>query len=330
MERVRRRGRAGSSVRRSLVDHNSHSAVQMIRLPFAFVAVASVAASTSPRTVAAQRSGDDSVIVSSAWLAKHLSDPKLVLLYVGHDTADARAEHIPGARFVDYTDIAAQRDGLSTELPSVDKLKDLFEAVGVSTDSRVVIYGHMAPMASRAFFTLDYLGSVRPSILDGGIAKWKREGRPVTTEVTKVAKGSYSPRPHPELVVDAAWIQPRLGKAGTALIDTRTDGEYLGAGERHGMPSEGHLLGGQQLQWEQLFKNPDEGEFLDRPALAKLYAARVHPGDTVVTYCYVGYRASMTYLAARALGYPTKLYDGSYQDWARRNLPLVKGTSPEN
>jgi thiosulfate/3-mercaptopyruvate sulfurtransferase len=284
---------------------------------------------TLPCAVNAQRAGDDSVIVSTSWLARHLSDPKLVVLYVGHDTTDTKAEHIPGSRFVSYTDFTEQRDGLGTELPSIDKLKSLFESVGVSTGSRVVIYGHMAPMASRAFFTLDYLGNVHASVLDGGIAKWKREGRPVTTNVAKVAKGSYAPKPRQDLVVDAAWIQPRLGKPGIALIDTRTDGEYVGDGERHGMPSKGHLLGGQQLQWEQLFKNPDEGEFLDRSALAKLYAARVAAGDTVVTYCWVGYRASMTYLAARALGYPTKLYDGSYQDWSRRNLPVVKGTSPK-
>ena len=301
----------------------------MIRLRLLSIGIVALGFATSPRAVAAQRS-DDSVIVSTAWLSRHLSDPKLVLLYIGHDTGDAKAEHIPGARFVDYMDISVQRDGLGTELPPVDKLKDVFEAAGISSGSRVVIYGHMAPMASRAFFTLDYLGDVHPSVLDGGLAKWKREGRPVTTEVTKIAKGSYAPKPRPEVVVDAAWIQPRLGKPGTAFIDTRTDGEYLGEGERHGMPSNGHLLGGQQLQWEQLFKNPDEGEFLDRSALAKLYAARVQPGDTVVTYCWVGYRASMTYLAARALGYPTKLYDGSYQDWSRRNLPVVKGTSPKD
>jgi thiosulfate/3-mercaptopyruvate sulfurtransferase len=300
----------------------------MIGLRLMSVAVAGGLVAIPSRAVVAQRKDPDSVIVSTEWLSRHLSDPKLVLLYIGHDTADAKAEHIPGARFVDYMDITTQRDGLGTELPAVDKLKDVFERVGISSGSRVVIYGHMAPMASRAFFTLDYLGNVRPSVLDGGIAKWKREGRPTSSEVTKVAKGSYSPNPRPEIVADAAWIQPRLGKPGTALIDTRTDGEYVGEGERHGMPSNGHLLGGQQLQWEQLFKNPDEGEFLDRSAIVKLYAARVHPGDTVVTYCWVGYRASMTYLAARALGYPTKLYDGSYQDWSRRNLPVIKGTAP--
>jgi|SoiMethySBSTD1v2_1073268.scaffolds.fasta_scaffold263791_3 thiosulfate/3-mercaptopyruvate sulfurtransferase len=301
----------------------------MIRLRMMLIGLAAVFA-TSSRSADAQKPDDDSVIVSTAWLAKHLSDPTLVVLYVGHDTADAKGDHIAGSRFVSYMDITAQRDGLGTELPPVDRLKELFESVGISSGSRVVIYGHMAPMASRAFFTLDYLGNVHASVLDGGLAKWKREGRPVAAVAAKVAKGAYIPKPRPELVVDAAWIQPRLGKPGTALIDTRTDGEYVGDGERHGMPSNGHLLGGRQLEWEQLFKNPDEGEFLDRAALAKLYTARVQPGDTVVTYCYVGYRASMTYLAARALGYPTKLYDGSYQDWSRRNLPLVKGTSPKD
>ena len=291
-----------------------------------FGAAAAILA-TSPCPAAAQKADDDSVIVSTAWLARHLSDPKLVVLYVGHDTADAKGDHIPGSRFVSYMDITAQRDGLGTELPPVDKLKDLFEAAGVSSGSHVVVYGHMAPMASRAFFTLDYLGNVRASVLDGGLAKWKREGRATGPVVAKVSRGSYSPKPRPEVVVDAAWIQPRLGKPGLALIDTRTDGEYVGDGERHGMPSNGHLIGGLQLEWEKLFKNSDEGEFLDRAALAKLYSARVTAGDTVVTYCWVGYRASMTYLAARALGYPTRLYDGSYQDWSRRNLPVVKGTS---
>ena len=61
---------------------------------------------------------------------------------------------------------------------------------------------------------------------------------------------------------------------------------------------------------------------------SKTDADRSSPGDTIVTYCLVGYRASMTYFAARALGLPVKIYDGSYQDWARRGLPVVKGTTP--
>ena len=97
----------------------------MIRLRMMLIGAAVVFA-TSPCQVAAQKADDDSVLVSTAWLAKHLSDPKLVVLYVGHDTADAKGDHIPGSRFVSYMDITAQRDGLGTELPPVDKLKELF------------------------------------------------------------------------------------------------------------------------------------------------------------------------------------------------------------
>src|SRR6185369_5731070 len=75
-----------------------------------FGAVAAVLAAT-PRTAAAQKTDDDSVIVSTAWLARHLSDPKLVVLYVGHDTADAKGDKIPGSRLVSYMDITTQHDG---------------------------------------------------------------------------------------------------------------------------------------------------------------------------------------------------------------------------
>ena len=156
----------------------SNTAFQMTRLPMVLIGAATAVFATSPRPAAAQRAEDDSVIVSTAWLARHLSDPKLVLLYVGHDTADAKAEHIPGSRFVSYMDITAQRDGLGTELPPVDQLKALFESVGVSSGSRVVIYGHQAPMASRAFFTLDYLGNVHASVLDGGTCQVEARGTP--------------------------------------------------------------------------------------------------------------------------------------------------------
>ncbi len=94
------------------------------------------------------------------------------------------------------------------------------------------------------------------------------------------------------------------------------------------MPSEGHLAGARQLQWQELFREPDNLLFKEPAELEQLYKARVQPGDTVVTYCYVGYRASMTYLGARALGYPAKLYDGSYEDWSRRKLPLKAGGEP--
>jgi thiosulfate/3-mercaptopyruvate sulfurtransferase len=185
----------------------------------------------------------------------------------------------------------------------------------------------MAPMASRAFLTLDYLGLPKISLLNGGLAKWRAEGRPVTSEQTPITPGHLTVKPR-VVTVDANWVNTHTGHRGYAFIDTRTTPEYLGTGERSGLRSEGHIAGARQLEWQQLFANADSAVFLDPGAIAKLYADRSAPGDTLVTYCLVGYRASMTYFGARLSGLPVRIYDGSYQDWARRKLPVNKGESP--
>jgi thiosulfate/3-mercaptopyruvate sulfurtransferase len=271
-----------------------------------------------------------SMIVSTDWLARHLDDRSTVVLQVVHDSADFRAGHIPGARAIQYSSFTTTRDSVGTELPSVERLQQVFEGLGVSDDSHVVIYVAgmgMAPMASRAFLTLDYLGHARVSLLDGGLAKWRAEGRPVSTDDARIVAGRLTPRPR-TITVDANWVSARTGKRGYAFIDTRTTPEYLGSGSRGGMPSEGHIAGARQLQWEELFRNADSTVFLEPAAIRQLFADRMAPGDTLVTYCLVGYRASMTYFGARVAGLPVRLYDGSYQDWAKRKLPVTKGSAP--
>jgi thiosulfate/3-mercaptopyruvate sulfurtransferase len=273
------------------------------------------------------RAPGDSIIVSTEWLAAHLSDASLVVLDVDHDASMYRDNHIPGTRFLDYMTVIASRDGLSTELPTAADLRDRFERLGVSNASHVVLYGPPL-MVSRAFLALEYLGSNNVSVLNGGLTKWRAEGRAVTRDEPRVVAGKFEPHIRPEIIADADWVRSRIGKHGVAFIDTRTDGEYLGSGDRHGMPSSGHVQGAHQLQWQELFREPSDLLFRDRDELTRLYGSRAQAGDTVVTYCFVGYRASMTYLVARYLGYQAKLYDGSYEDWARRNLPTVPGAAP--
>ena len=271
---------------------------------------------------------NDSMVVSTAWLAAHLTDPKVVLIEVTMDAKPTAEGHIPGARQLPYQDFTTKRDGLSTEIPGVDSLKAKLESLGVADDSRVVVYALHAPMATRLLMTLDYLGHQKFSYLDGGLAKWKAENRAITQETTVVARRTFTPRLHPEIVVSADWITGHLGKPGLSLIDTRTDGEYNGTGNRSGMPSAGHLDGARQLEWESLFRSDNPLLLKDRTELSKLFADRVQSGDTVVTYCWVGYRASATYFAARLLGYDAKFYDGSYQDWQMRKLPTKMGSAP--
>ncbi|MEO6211561.1 MAG: rhodanese-like domain-containing protein [Gemmatimonadaceae bacterium] len=301
------------------------------------ILIATVMTAGGLTSTSAQQS-PDSLIVSTAWLAAHLSDPRVVVLQVDMDMnmggeIPYAAGHIPGARKLSYTEIEVANGGLDSEMPPVGKLRETFEGLGVSDSSRVVVvYSSEAPVAARVVMVLDYLGHDRVSFLDGGLPKWRAEKRELSAKVPTFTRGSMHPQVRANVIVDAPWIEARIGKPGLALIDTRTDGEYLGTAGRHGMPSEGHLAGARQLQWEQLFQGDSGSQsgapLKDRAALRKLFADRMQPGDTVVTYCWVGYRASTTYFAARALGLPVKLYDGSYEDWSKRKLPTRAGATP--
>src|SRR5262249_3035147 len=136
----------------------------------------------------------DALVVSPAWLASHLTDPNLVLLHVGpkddYDTA-----HLPGARLVDI-DVISVSDhsgkGLMLEMPPTDKLRAGLASMGISNNSRIIVYfaGDFVTPATRVILTLDYAGlGDRSSMLDGGIAAWKRAGNPVTAAASAARTG---------------------------------------------------------------------------------------------------------------------------------------------
>ena len=291
-----------------------------------------VAALTLPlfaggQSPSARATATDSMVVTTDWLAAHLSDPSVVVVEVLSEPGK-RGPHIPGSRALFYRQMTVSRDGLSTELPSPDSLRMLIEGLGISSTQRVVVYASEAPMATRFLMTLDYLGHRQLAYLDGGLPKWTAEHRAVTDAEPAISRGKFIVAPRSDMIASADWIATRHGKSGIALLDTRTDGEYNGTGNRSGMPSAGHLDGARQLEWESLFDANNGLLLKPRDVLRQLYADRTHAGDTVVTYCWVGYRASATYFAARLLGYDVKFYDGSYQDWQQRKLPTKAGVAP--
>lgn len=276
---------------------------------------------------AAAPKADTSLVVSTDWLAMHANDASVVLLHIDRGDSTYRAGHIPDARFVPYAALSVEVNGIRTELPPPDSLRALFESVGVSNASHVVLTGPPL-MVTRAFFTLDYLGHRRVSALDGGVTKWRAEGRAQQQDAPTVTRGRIAAHPRPEIVAQAEWVVGRLGKPGTSLVDTRTEGEYLGTGERQGLPSNGHLEGARRLEWQDMFRDPNEFSPKGLDELSRLWRERVTPGDTVVTYCLVGYRGSGSYFVSRLLGYPVKLYDGSYEEWSKKNLPILKTVTP--
>lgn len=272
------------------------------------------------------------LLVSTEWLAEHLSNPDLVIIHVGQDSSSYRAGHIPGARLLLLSSILIQRPNLPNELPPVEELVRAFEAVGVRNDRYVVLYGDLGGLAAaRAFFTLDYLGlGHRAALLDGGLEMWRSEGRPVETvarPAPSVARGSLRVTPHPESVVDAAWIARRLGRDDLVLIDARPEGEYSGSEPGSGIVRPGHIPGAVNFYWRDALLSPQQPLLLDRKALESRYRALgVREGVEIVTYCRTGMQSSHAYFVLRYLGYSPKMYDGSYINWnGRAELPIESG-----
>jgi thiosulfate/3-mercaptopyruvate sulfurtransferase len=263
------------------------------------------------------------VTVSTAWLAAHLKDPNLVLLHVGN-RKEYDAGHIPGARYVTLDDISVsnhdhdQDKGLMLEMPQADSLRAQLEALGISNDSRVIVYygNDWVSPATRVIFTLDYAGlGASSALLDGGMPAWKAEKRAITADPPKKPAGQLAALRVKPIVVDAAWVKNRIGTPNFHLIDGRAAVFYDGV--ESGGPRKGHIAGAKSLPYTEI---ADDNLRLRSPEeLRALFArAGVAPGDTVVAYCHIGQQATAVLFAARSIGHPVLLYDGSYQDWSRR------------
>ena len=266
------------------------------------------------------------LLIAAADLAA-AKDPSIVILHVADRASAFEAAHIPGARFLLYTDFAVDGErNLGSELPAAGEVRRVFEAVGVSNSSRVVLYGASPVAAARAFFTLDAMGHSRVALLDGGLRAWRAEGRPIETGPAKPVKpGHFTPVPDPTKVVSAELIQQQMARNAITLVDVRPDPEFLGTdGGMGGAHAAGHIPGARQLTWNALVQ--EDGRFLPRDQLqARLAAAGATPGKPVVPYCMVGMRASVVYFVARHLGYDARLYDGSIADWSQKKLQVTTG-----
>lgn len=296
-------------------------------LAAALVIAAATSAGSSAQSAAAQ--ARERLVVSSAWLAQHVNDPDLVLLHIGtKETYDAG--HIAGARYVDFRSTLAVADGapngLTLEMLPTDVLHDRLAALGISDTSRVIVYqsDDAWTPSTRVMLTLDYAGLSNVAWLDGGQKAWAKAGHPLTKEAPAARTGTLSPLTLHPIVVDAEFVKAHLATPAIAIVDARATAFYDGTRTGGRPPNEhktGHIAGALNVPFDSFTSADVELKSADEIAAA-FTKAGVKPGDTVITYCHIGQQATATLFAARTLGYRVLFYDGSFEDWSKRGLPV--------
>ena len=279
------------------------------------------------------------MLVSSSWLADHLRDKNLVIVHVARENNHYGAGHIPGARFLLWSQFVTMRDGIANELPPVEQLQQVFSRLGIGNTARIVLYGDTAGLsAARAYFTLDYLGhGHRAALLDGGLEKWKAEGRTVSTDSVTAEQAEFTPKIQAgsvtrlDVMRDYSSRAASLNASKVAIIDSRPDEQYVGNADTGGGQRSGHIPGATRLYWTKQIVSRENPAMRAVSELQQLFeTAGVKPGDKVVTYCTSGVQASHSYFVAKYLGYDVTMYDGSFSEWIKaEGTKVVSGQNPK-
>ena len=232
------------------------------------------------------------------------------------------AGHIPGAAHLDLFGISLIDTAPAPLEAFLWIIAHLLAARGVDAARPVVVYDERSGIrAARAFWFLELFGHPDARLLDGGFGAWERGGHPVTTDAAPPAPGRWTPGRKAACLATWCDVRDRLGQDSTAILDTRSDGEYCGVNVR--ARRGGAIPGAVHIEWTRNLGA--DGAFKPAAELRAMYeAAGVTPDREVVSYCQGGYRAAHSYLALRLLGYSrVRNYLGSWKEWGdREDLPI--------
>ena len=270
-------------------------------------------------------------LVSTDWLAEHLRDRNVAVVdgsYLVLQKRDAHAEyrdgHIPGAVFFDIDAVSDHSTELPHMLPGPTHFGEAVGALGIGNDTTVVIYDSLGLYsAPRVWWTFRIFGAKNVCILDGGLPKWKSEGRPLESGDGKRTPQKFNAEMNVDAVAMLADVRMALTDQNTQIIDARSAERFSGKAPepRPGLRS-GHMPGAFNVPFDRVL---DKGTLASRERIEAAFKdAGVDLDKPIITSCGSGLTAAILTFALDSIGTPAKrLYDGSWTEWGSRpDLPV--------
>ncbi len=279
---------------------------------------------------------DPKTLVSTQWLEDNLKDPDLRILdaswYLPNQNRDPKAEydaeHLPGARFFDIDEISDLRSDLPHMVPPVEKFMSRMRAMGIGDGHQVVVYdGSGLFSAARVWWLFRLMGQNKVAVLDGGLPKWKAEGRKTTDAEPVIRDRHMIVDRQSDMVKDVTQVA-RASKLGDyAIIDARAPERFRGEAPepREGLRS-GHIPNARNVFYKSV-QNTD-GTMKAPEELRTIFeAAGVDLSKPAITTCGSGVTAAVLSLALERIGKTDhSLYDGSWSEWGMyADLPIATG-----
>ncbi len=257
-------------------------------------------------------------LVSADWVAGQLGMPGRLVI----DTRPAMRHLMGHLKSAVNVPPRKLRDARGRLLPPED-LANLFGAAGLGDGDSPVLYdGYDGRDAAMAAWVLEYLGRDDVRIMDVVYDEWKAQGREVFYRPAAPKAAQFTMRVNPAIRATLADIPYESGESAITLVDSRSREEYRG--EMGGDENPGHIPGAVNVAWQELVGR--NGWLTCSPETTRevFDAANIGPNDRIITYCQVGARAAVSYLALKRLGYDVRLYDASKAEWEQSGLPVEK------